>query len=376
MIEWSRQDRTPRVLGECLASQTAVHVQHGGIVPSVARDLHTENIANVVNSCMAQTGLEWRQLSAVAVTTRPGLALSLKVGLVFAKDLARRFDLPLIPVHHMHAHALTVRLLGQDGASPTFPFVTLLLSGGHALLAVARGVDDFLLLGRHLDISPGDCLDKFARRLGLVRSPLCNRVAGGRAVEIMAGQGGNPHAFPFTTTRQHDRDCDFSFSGLQSRAIALVGEQEQLVGLSEDGIVRNAADLCASVQLALTKAICKRLQRGLVFCELQNVIPPEMEEKTIVVAGGVASNSFIRRCLEVVADSYGYRLVCPPPRLCTDNGVMIAWTGLELARLGQGVCNDLDALDFVDKAPIGEDVSEAVRSCHIKPKKLKLPTGT
>uniref|UniRef100_A0A0X3QHQ3 N(6)-L-threonylcarbamoyladenine synthase n=2 Tax=Schistocephalus solidus TaxID=70667 RepID=A0A0X3QHQ3_SCHSO len=145
------------ILGEALKSQTRMTVRFGGVLPTIASQLHAENIHHVVDAALHNSGLSWNNLSAVAVTVKPGMAFSLKVGVQFAKELTTTHGLPIIPIHHMEAHALTA-LLTDEGLN--FPFLVLLASGGHSLLALARGLEDFLLLGTSRDISPGECLDK------------------------------------------------------------------------------------------------------------------------------------------------------------------------------------------------------------------------
>lgn len=194
------------------------------------------------------------QLSAVATTVKPGLALSLGVGLDFSQRFVRRHDKPFIPIHHMEAHALTVRMLQPL----PFPFLVLLVSGGHSLLAVARGVDDFLLLGHTLDEAPGDTLDKvrrsvvllpvsaeqtvttctigqflqLARRLSLVKHPLCSDLSGGQAIELLAKDGDRTR-FPFRTPMGQTHDCCFSFAGLRTQVTMAIKRQEEEEGTDE-----------------------------------------------------------------------------------------------------------------------------------------------
>lgn len=215
----------------------------GGIIPSVAERLHRENIERVVQEALGNGGVEPGQLSAVATTVKPGLALSLGVGLQFSQRFVRQHNKPFIPIHHMEAHALTVRML-QPVA---FPFLVLLISGGHSLLAVARGVDDFLLLGHTIDEAPGDTLDKVrcsnccrsgartklkfsvgsqvARRLSLRKHPQCSTLSGGQAIELLAKDGDRTR-FPFTTPMGQTLDCCFSFSGLRNQITMTIQKKE------------------------------------------------------------------------------------------------------------------------------------------------------
>ncbi|KFP85033.1 hypothetical protein N311_03989, partial [Apaloderma vittatum] len=236
-------DAAGRVLGEALRSQKEVHLQAGGIIPVVAQQLHRENIEQVVKEALGVSGIAIGDLAAIATTVKPGLALSLEVGLQHSLDLVSRYQKPFIPIHHMEAHALTVRL-----TQPVeFPFLVLLLSGGHCILAVARGVSDFLLLGQSIDIAPGDMLDKVARRLSLTKLPECCSMAGGKAIEHLA-RTGNRHQHLFPLPMQQYRNCDFSFSGLQNLVNKAIAQKEKEEGIREGEILSCVKDIAAAVQ--------------------------------------------------------------------------------------------------------------------------------
>lgn len=220
----------------------------------VAQQLHRENIERVVQEALERSGVLPSQLSAVATTVKPGLGLSLGIGLEFSQRFVRMHNKPFIPIHHMEAHALTVRML-QPVA---FPFLVLLISGGHSLLAVARGVDDFLLLGRTLDEAPGDTLDKVslavaavhdarvcdhelnrycfcvdsqvARRLSLIKHPQCSTLSGGQALELLAKDGDRAR-FPFRTPMGQTYDCCFSFAGLRNQITMTIKKKEAEEGM-------------------------------------------------------------------------------------------------------------------------------------------------
>jgi len=217
-------DTNNQVLAEALYSQSEFHVQLGGVNPPIARDLHAVNLEKAVSDVFDQSGLSLDDLSAIAVTTRPGLALTLDEGLRHARQLAQSASLPLMTIHHMEAHALTPRLGHPD---LDFPFLVLLVSGGHCILSLVRGVTDFLLLGTCLDQAPGDLLDKTARRLKLIHLPECRRLSGGRAIEVMA-QRGDASLFRFGHVMLAKRDCDFSFSGLHCTVHRLI-ERERAI---------------------------------------------------------------------------------------------------------------------------------------------------
>ncbi|KFO75365.1 hypothetical protein N303_01655, partial [Cuculus canorus] len=239
-------DDAGNVLGEALHCQKEVHLQSGGIIPVVAQQLHRENIEQVVKEALRVSGVSIRELAAVATTVKPGLALSLEVGLHYSLNLVNRYQKPFIPIHHMEAHALTVRLMHQV----EFPFLVLLLSGGHCLLAVAQGVSDFLLLGQSIDIAPGDMLDKVARRLSLRKHPECHSMAGGKAIEHLA-QAGNRQQHAFRLPMQQYRNCDFSFSGLQNLVNKAIIEKEEEEGIQEGEILSSVKDIAAAVQHAV-----------------------------------------------------------------------------------------------------------------------------
>ena len=352
-------DGAGRVLSDVVRSQLQVHLEHGGIIPPIARDLHAQNIGAAAEEALRRAGVSLGQLDAVAVTVRPGLSLSLLVGLRHARQLARQARLPLIPIHHMRAHALTARMAAPE---LTFPFLTLLISGGHCLLAVVEAADRFTLLGASRDDAPGEALDKAARRLKLRNLPECCGLAGGRAVELLASRG-DPRAFDFPMPLMRYRDCSFSFAGLKFTAQKLTEAEERRHAVVASGVIPTAADLCASLQHAVARHLCHRVQRAMDYCEARGLLPGE---RRLVVSGGVACNAYIASCLRRVGDTMGFAVHVPPPRLCTDNGVMIAWNGVELWRAGRGSTTDLDAVDIQARSPIGTDVSEDVANMSLK----------
>ncbi|KFU99444.1 hypothetical protein N339_10516, partial [Pterocles gutturalis] len=239
-------DDAGTILGEALHCQKEVHLQAGGINPVVAQQLHRENIEQVVEEALRVSGISVRELAAIATTVKPGLALSLGVGLQYSLNLVNRYQKPFIPIHHMEAHALTIRLTHHV----EFPFLVLLLSGGHCILAIAQGVSDFLLLGQTIDIAPGDMLDKVARRLSLRKHPECHSMAGGKAIEHLA-QGGNWQQHTFRPPMQQYRNCDFSFSGLQNLVNRVIIQKEKEEGIQEGEILSCVKDIAAAVQHAV-----------------------------------------------------------------------------------------------------------------------------
>ncbi|XP_063231942.1 tRNA N6-adenosine threonylcarbamoyltransferase, mitochondrial isoform X1 [Bacillus rossius redtenbacheri] len=357
-------DNEGNILGEALNSQQQVHLRLGGIIPPIARDLHQQHIERVVGEALSASGLQPGDLDAVAVTVKPGLPLSLRVGLEYSKQLARAAAKPLIPIHHMEAHALTIRMTRQV----QFPFLVLLISGGHCLLAVARAVDSFLLLGESLDDAPGEAFDKTARRLKLRNLPEFESLSGGAALQAAAARG-DPTAFPFPFMLDRYRDCNFSMAGLKNKVLRHILRQESLHGVEADGLIPGVYDLCASFQWAVARHLCQRLQRAVEYVALRELLPPE--RRILVVSGGVACNSYITERLAVVCAEYGYTLAVPPPHLCTDNGVMIAWNGVERWVVRAGVTTDLDSVDFQSRCMLGEDGRADVEHAQIKCKWIK-----
>lgn len=354
------------VLGEAINSQLQTHIDLGGVIPPVAKLLHRQYIDKVVKKAVENSELTLNDLDAVATTVKPGLELCLLVGLQYTRQLLKECRKPFIPVHHMEAHALTVRMM----ETVPFPFLVLLISGGHCQIAVAKSVSEFLLLGSTLDDAPGEAMDKLARRLKLRNLNKCSALGGGQAVELMA-ELGNPTSYPFCIPLSKYRDCNFSFSGLKQMAIREVQRAESLHSIEADGIIPNVADLCAAFQHAITHHLVKRLHRAMIFCELKNLLPSN--NKTLVVSGGVASNQYIRGALSFLCDVYSYDLKCPPPKLCSDNGAMIAWNGVERWHTeGSSVAQDPDSVDIQAKCPLGKDISAQVREAHIKLPTLKL----
>ncbi|CAI5466178.1 unnamed protein product [Closterium sp. Yama58-4] len=316
-----------RILGEALASQGKVHAEWGGVVPSLARGEHEKAIDPVVQAALDEASLQPSDLSAVAVTIGPGLSLCLRVGVMKARRLAAQHGIPIIPIHHMEAHALVARLTNPDVA---FPFLTLLISGGHNLLLLSHGVGQYTQLGTTLDDAMGEAFDKTARLLGL---DLSGPGGGGAAVEALAREG-NRERFKFSVPLARVKSCDFSFSGLKAnvaRCIQKEAPAAQTIPIAEatpEGW-QLRADIAASFQEVAVLHLQSRVERAI---QMARESTPAID--TLVMAGGVASNQVVRSRIAAVCEPAEVRLVCPPPRLCTDNGVMVAWAGYERFRLG------------------------------------------
>ena len=301
-----------RILANLVYSQLTEHRRFGGVVPEIAARAHLERIDGLVEEALATAGLDLAQLDGVAATGGPGLIGGVMVGVMTAKALAFAHDRPFLAVNHLEGHALSARLTEDVG----FPYLLLLVSGGHCQLLTVRGPGDFTRLGTTIDDAAGECFDKTAKLLGL-------GFPGGPAVE-RAAEGGDPQRFALPRPMWRKPGCDFSFSGLKTAVRQTV---EKLDPKDKTAI----ADLCASFQRTVGDVFVDRCANALTSAP----------SPTLVVAGGVAANLYLRGRLEEVAARYGARLVAPPVKLCTDNGAMIAWAGIERLRLGL-----TDALDF------------------------------
>ncbi|XP_017777741.1 PREDICTED: probable tRNA N6-adenosine threonylcarbamoyltransferase, mitochondrial isoform X2 [Nicrophorus vespilloides] len=360
-------DSEGHILGECLNSQHLVHLRNGGIIPPIAQNLHRQNIENVVNTTIKQANIDFSQIDAVATTVKPGLPLSLSIGLKYGKHLCRTKGKLFIPIHHMESHALTCRM--HDN-SIEFPFLVLLISGGHCLLVVAQDVDKFLLLGESIDDAPGEAFDKMARRMKLMNLPEFATLSGGQAIELAASKGTDAEQFKFSVPLLQYKNCNFSLAGIKNQVWRHIVQQEKLHNVEADALIPDVFNLCAGFQLTVTRHLCHRVQRAIEFVKLHNLIPEE--KQTLVVSGGAACNNFINKALQVVCNEIGYRLVRPPPKLCTDNGVMIAWNGIERWRKNLGVMKDFDSVDIEKRSPLGINMIKEVTDAHISCKWIKL----
>jgi N6-L-threonylcarbamoyladenine synthase len=306
----------PQVLSSVIASQIADHAPYGGVVPEIAARAHVEAIETIAESALADAGLGYDALDGVAATAGPGLVGGVMVGLAFGKAVALARDIPLIAVNHLEGHALSARL----AADVAYPFLLLLVSGGHCQLLEVAGVGACRRLGSTIDDAAGEAFDKIAKTLGLP-------YPGGPALERLA-QGGEAQRFPLPRMLLGRKDCDFSFSGLKTAAARLAE------GLTTEDERR---DLAASVQAAIAAQLCERSDRAMAaYAQAQGG-----RGLRFVVAGGVAANRHVRATLEAAAAARGFSFTAPPLAYCTDNAAMIALAGAE--RLGLGQADPLDA---------------------------------
>jgi len=359
-------DLKGKLLGESLSTQLST--RYGGVIPTFAMVFHQDKIQAVVDEAMKQAGASYEDLSAVAVTNRPGLKGPLIVGTDYAKYLCMKYRKPLIPIHHMAAHALTVRMENKV----EFPFLFLLISGGHCLIGIAKDIDDFTILGSSLDDSPGEALDKVARQLKVHKLPKMRDMSGGRAVEILS-KGHENSRVEFGIPKRSDRDCNFSFSGLKGHLNMYLKKVH--LGHPSHEVIPQVREVCAGIQYSVTKHLCERLQRAIEYVEFDELMS---NGGTLVVSGGVASNQYIRAGLSTVCESMGWKAVYPEPKLCTDNGIMIGWAGYEFWREQRGLVEPDDVLEVpvIAKCPIGENISDKVVAANLKCKWIPInPTS-
>ena len=311
------------VLASVVAGQTELHADFGGVVPEIAARAHAEKLDICVEEALAASGLALRDLDAVAVTAGPGLIGGVMSGVMCAKGIAAGAGLPLVGVNHLAGHALTPRL--TDGIA--FPYLMILVSGGHCQFLIAHSVDRFERLGGTIDDAPGEAFDKTAKLLALPQP-------GGPSVEAEAGLG-DPKRFPMPRPLLDRAGCDMSFSGLKT---ALLRARDGIVA-EHGGLPRQLrSDLCASFQASVCAVLAEKTRRA-----LREYMALSPAEPVIAVAGGVAANNAIRGALETVASEFGARFLAPPLALCTDNAAMIAWAGIERYRSGARDGMDLAA---------------------------------
>ena len=303
------------VLSSVVEGQTSLHADFGGVVPEIAARAHAERLDGCVAQALSHAGLTLADIDAIAVTAGPGLIGGVMSGVALAKGLSAGSGKPLVGVNHLAGHALTPRLTD----APSYPYLMLLVSGGHCQFLVVRGPQDFTRLGGTIDDAPGEAFDKTARLLGLPQP-------GGPIVETEALKG-DPKRFRLPRPLLDRAGCDMSFSGLKT---ALLRARDAIVA-EKDGITRqDRADLCAGFQAAVSDVMAEKARRAMaLYSELGPIQP------VLTVAGGVAANKSIRAALETVAAEFGAQFLSPPLALCTDNAAMIAYAGLELFEMGQ-----------------------------------------
>jgi len=307
-------DGHAEVLGERVASQTEEHALYGGVVPEIAARAHVERLDSLIALAMHDAGVGWDGLTGVAATSGPGLIGGVMAGLSAAKAIALAKGIPLIAINHLEGHALSPRLADEV----SFPYLLLLVSGGHCQFVSVEGVGHYRRLGSTIDDAAGEAFDKTAKMLGLTGQ-------GGPAVERAAMQG-NASAVDLPRPLLDRPGLDMSFSGLKTAVRRAIEEQ--------DLTPQRVADICASFQEAVTDILTVKSSRAMAQ------VKDQFDRHTFVVAGGVAANKTLRARLEAEARHHGFHFFAPPLRWCTDNAAMIALAGAE--RLKRGLSDPLD----------------------------------
>jgi N6-L-threonylcarbamoyladenine synthase len=312
------------ILSDLVLSQLDEHRPYGGVVPEIAARSHLDHIDGLVARALDEAGLGFAELDGVAATAGPGLIGGVFVGVMTGKAIAAARGLPFLAVNHLEGHALTARLTHDLD----FPYLLLLVSGGHCQLVAVEGVGRYRKLGGTLDDAIGESFDKTAKMLGL-------GYPGGPEVE-RAARAGDPARFDLPRPLRGRDNLDFSFSGLKT-AVRHQAEAAGALGAGPDS--QAARDMAASFQAAVADVLADRCARALDRFQEQ-----AGRRGPLVVAGGVAANGYLRARLDAVAATSGAALIAPPPRLCTDNAAMIAWAGVERLRAGL-----TDPLDFAPR---------------------------
>ncbi|MEM9279279.1 MAG: tRNA (adenosine(37)-N6)-threonylcarbamoyltransferase complex transferase subunit TsaD [Pseudomonadota bacterium] len=325
-------DKSPAILSNKILSQIDEHAEFGGVVPEIAARAHLSAMDHLIKSALNEAGISLDRVDGIAVTAGPGLIGGLMVGIMTAKAISASRKIPFLGINHLEGHALTARLTHNI----EFPYLLLLVSGGHSQILKVNGLGDYVRLATTIDDAVGETFDKTAKLLSL-------GFPGGPNVEKAAANG-DPGRFRFTKPLQGQDTLNMSFSGLKT---AIRQEAQKLQPLSEQDI----ADLCASMQKTIAELLADRCSRAI---KLHGA-----DADRLVVAGGVAANSEIRTRLEAVASDRDYELIAPPPDLCTDNAAMIAWAGLE--RFERGERSDLD-LSPRSRWPLDEESATMIGS--------------
>ncbi len=312
------------LVGQVLYSQIELHAVYGGVVPELASRDHIRKLVPLLDELLTQCDMSKDDIDAIAYTKGPGLIGALMTGALFGRSLAFGLGIPAIGVHHMEGHLLAP-LMGAN--PPPFPFVSLLVSGGHTQLIAARGIGEYEILGESIDDAAGECFDKAAKMLGLP-------YPGGPNIAKLA-ETGNPQAYELPRPMLH-RGLDFSFSGMKTAVHNLI---KDTAGSDSDAQVR--ADIAASFQHAMVDTLVKKCVKALKQADMNR----------LVIAGGVSANTHLRETLATELAKINATVHYAPPALCTDNGAMIAYAGFE--RLNAGQTDDL-AVSCVPRWPLTE----------------------
>jgi N6-L-threonylcarbamoyladenine synthase len=299
-----------RILSNIVSSQFQEHKQFGGVVPEIAARAHLNHLEGIVKTAFQDAQVSLDQIEGVAATGGPGLIGGVIVGVMMAKGLAMAKNIPFLPINHLEAHALTARLTEDI----PFPYLLLLVSGGHCQFLIVEDVGHYIHLGGTLDDAIGECIDKTARLLG-------HPYPGGPILEKLALQG-NPNTFHLPQPLINQPGCSFSFSGLKTAARKIILEND----ISSPTFQSN---FCASFQKTIGNILTNRCEQAITMA-----LEKKPKINNLVLAGGVAANLYFRECLSHCCQERGLTLMTPPINLCTDNGAMVAWAGIEYLQKG------------------------------------------
>ena len=341
-----------RILANIIASQVDDHRIHGGVVPEVAARAHLSLIDAVVSQAMTQAEISYEDLTSVAATGGPGLIGGVLVGTVTAKAIAAARDIPYYAINHLEGHALTARLTSLDEGGIAFPYLLLLVSGGHTQLLLVKAPGQYTRYGTTFDDAAGEAFDKSAKILGL-------DLPGGPALERLA-EAGDDHSYDLPRPLANKPGCDFSFSGLKT-AVRTVYEKNVLAIADPTLRMKAQKDLAASLQRAIAESLAHRSRNAMRRFKTEY---PDLDiSPHFVVAGGVGANTLIRSMLAKSAEKEGFIFSVPPVNLCTDNAVMIAWAGIERKEAGL----EADSLEFAPRPrwPLDPDAA------NLKGKRVK-----
>lgn len=309
-------DDQKNILSHIVSSQT-IHQQFGGVIPEYAARDHAKIIESLIKKAFDEAEMDFSQIDAIAVTSGPGLIGGLMVGIVAAKTMASVLKKPIIEINHLEAHALTSRLVTDI----EFPYLLLLLSGGHCQILLAKNVGKYEKIGETIDDALGECFDKVGTMLGL-------QYPGGPKIEKLAKLGNvEQYDFPSPLVKTGNK-YDFSFSGLKTavrRKIENITGEEYNYSTSPKKLsAENKNDICASLQKTIVQVLQNRVNHSINFLEAKNIYI-----NNLVISGGVAANKYIHQELKSFLIKKNITVFAPPMQLCTDNGAMVAWTGIE-----------------------------------------------
>jgi N6-L-threonylcarbamoyladenine synthase len=321
----------PVIRANLVRTQFAEHAPFGGVVPEIAARAHLDHLDALIRRALDEASVNLGDLDGIAAAAGPGLIGGLIVGTMAAKGIAWAAQKPFIAVNHLEAHALTARL----SHAVLFPYLLLLISGGHSQLVVCAGIGDYRVLGTSRDDAAGEAFDKTAKLLGL-------GYPGGPEI-AEAARKGDSERFSLPRPLKGRAGCDFSFSGLKTAV-------RQIIAECPPRSAQDIADLAAAIELAIGDTLVDRTENAIAW--FRHHYP---EGKTLVAAGGVAANLHLRERLTRLATAIGLDFIAPPPALCTDNGAMIAWAGLERLRLDRA--DGLDA-PVRPRWPLDNDVPD------------------